>query len=149
MLAGRYNEQIRYQKFLDNISTAIHTQLTMAEFLSRGNFRRSVRKAAGIYQRRMEQLRHWVTEYFPANTRISNPQGGFILWLELPAEIDSFALYHEAKKHRITITPGLLFSAEPQYSHHIRLSCGVVEGEKARRSIQKLAGLIEKIGTSG
>ena len=149
MLAGRYNEQIRYQKFLDNISTAIHTQLTMAEFLAHGNFRRSVRKAAGIYQRRMEQLRHWVTEYFPAHTRISNPEGGFILWLELPERIDSFALYHEAKKHRITITPGLLFSAEPQYKHHIRLSCGVVEGEKARRSIQKLAGLINKLGGSG
>ncbi|MDH5182735.1 MAG: PLP-dependent aminotransferase family protein [Gammaproteobacteria bacterium] len=145
MLAGRYSEQIRYQKFLDNISTAIHTQLAMAELLAKGSFRRSVRNAAHIYQHRMEQLRHWIREYFPANTRMSNPEGGFILWLELPKEVDSFALYHQAKNQRITITPGLLFSAQAQYTHHIRLSCGVVEGEKARRSIQKLATLINKM----
>lgn len=145
MLAGRYSEQVRYQKFLDNISTAIHTQLAMAEFLAKGNFRRSVRNAARIYQRRMEQLRFWIREYFPENTRISKPEGGFILWLELPEEVDSFALYHAAKEQKITITPGLLFSAQPQYNHHIRLSCGVVEGEKAKRSIQKLGKMITEM----
>lgn len=143
MLTGRYNKQIRYQKFLDNISTAIHTQLAMAELLAKGSFRRSVRNAARIYQRRMEQMRHWVREYFPVGTRISNPQGGFILWLELPKEVDSFALYHLARDKKISITPGHLFSAQPQYTHHIRLSCGVVEGDMAKRSIQKLAKIIE------
>ena len=147
MLAGRYSEQIRYQKFLDNISTAIHTQLAMTEFLAKGNFRRSVRNASRIYQRRMERLRYWITEYFPEETRITNPQGGFILWLELPKDVDSLALYQEARNQKITITPGLLFSPQPQYDHHIRLSCGVVEGERARRSIQKLGKLIQEMSS--
>lgn len=145
MLAGRYTEQIKYKKFLDNISTAIHPQLAMSEFLNRGSFQRSVRKAAKIYQRRMEQLRYWVSEFFPAGTRISNPQGGFLLWVELPKQVDGFELYQAAMNHRIAITPGMLFTAQAQYKHHIRLSCGAVEGEQASQSIRKLGELAREM----
>lgn len=141
MLPGRYAEQITYQKFLDNISTAIHPQLAMSEFLGKGSFRRCVRQAARIYQRRMEQLRFWVSEYFPAGTRLSSPEGGFVLWMELPEAINSFELYASALERRIAITPGVLFTAQDQYRHHIRLSCGAVEGEQARRSIKLLGEL--------
>ena len=56
ILAGQYQEQIIYQKFLDNISTTIYPQLTLAEFLSKGGYRRSIRHSARIYRQRMEQL---------------------------------------------------------------------------------------------
>lgn len=141
MLAGQYTEQIKYKKFLDNISTAIHPQLAMTEFLARGSFQRNVRKAALIYQRRMEQLRYWISEAFPEGTRISNPEGGFLLWVELPKTIDGFELYNAAMQKRIAITPGILFTAQTQYKHHIRLSCGAVEGEEARQSIRQLGTL--------
>ena len=143
MLPGRFREPIVYQKFLDNISTAIHPQLAMSEFLARGSFQRCTRQAARTYKHRMEQLRHWISEFFPKQTRVSNPEGGFILWLELPKQVDALVLYQEALTRRIAITPGILFSAQGQYKHHIRLSCGVVEGEKARRSIKLLGEMIK------
>jgi len=144
MVSDRYSKAIKYQKFLDNISTAIHPQLAMAEFLAKGGFRRCTRKAAQIYHHRMEQFRAWVSEYFPAGTRLSNPQGGFILWLVLPNQVDAFALYHEAMQKKIAITPGCLFSAQEQFTHHIRISCGVVEGDQARRSLRNLAELVKR-----
>ncbi len=115
ILAGRYQEQIKYQKFLDNISTAIHPQLTLAEFLSKGGYRRCVRHSARIYRQRMEQLRRWVSDIFPQGTRITNPKGGFLLWVELPKTCDSMELYRQAMDKKIAITPGMLFSAQGQY----------------------------------
>lgn len=142
ILAGRYQEQVTYQKFLDNICTATHPQLTLAEFLAKDGYRRCVRHAARTYRQRMDQFRHWLTDAFPRGTRISNPQGGFLLWVELPKSVDCLTLYRKALEKKIAITPGVLFSAQGQYKHHIRLSCGAVEGEQAQKSIVTLAKLM-------
>ncbi len=142
ILAGRYQEQVRYQKFLDNICTATHPQLTLAEFLAKDGYRRAIRHAARVYRQRKDQFRHWIAETFPGGTRISNPQGGFLLWVELPESIDCLDLYRKALEKKIAITPGVLFSAQGQYQHHIRLSCGSVDTEQAKRSIGLLARLM-------
>ena len=142
IIAGRYQEQVAYQKFLDNICTATHPQLTLAEFLAKDGYRRCIRHCARVYRQRMEQLRHWITDAFPPGTRISNPQGSFLLWVELPKTVDCLDLYRKAMEKKIAITPGVLFSAQGQYQHHIRLSCGAVEGEQARKSISTLAKLM-------
>lgn len=142
IIAGRYLEKVIYQKFLDNIGTAIHPQLTMAEFLSKGSYRRHVRLATRTYRQRMEQLRRAITEYFPTGTRISNPKGGFLLWVELPKKHNCLEIYRNAMEKKIAITPGILFSAQNRFQHHIRLSCSAVEGSQARISIRKLAKLL-------
>ena len=142
ILAARFQEQVAYQKFLDNICTATHPQLALAELLAKDGYRRCVRHGARVYRQRMEQFRHWIADAFPPGTRISNPQGGFLLWVELPKTVDCLDLYRKAMEKKIAITPGVLFSAQDQYRHHIRLSCGAVEGEQARRSISMLAKLM-------
>ncbi len=141
MLPGRWREAVRYRKFLANISTAVHPQLALAELMARGSLARNHRRVTPVYQQRMAQLRDWVGRYFPAGTRATNPEGGFLLWLELPRGIDSLELYRRAMQAGIAITPGVLFSARGQYDHHVRLSCGVVEGEPARQAIQRLGAL--------
>ena len=142
MLAGKYQDKVKYQKFLDNICTSIHPQLTLAEFLSKGGYRRCVRHSAHIYRQRMDQLRHWVSESFPKGTRITNPQGGFLLWVELPIKYSALTLYKKAMEKKIAITPGILFSAQGQYKNHIRLSCGAIDGEKMYATIKILAKLL-------
>jgi len=141
ILPGRFIEQVRYKKFLDNISTSVHPQMALAEFLERGLYRKNTRQAARIYHYRMEQLKYWVSEYFPEGTRMTQPKGGFLTWLELPKNINALTLHHKAIEKRIAITPGILFSAQGQYQHHIRLSCGAVEGEQARESLKILGAL--------
>ncbi len=141
ILPGRYAKKISYQKFLDNISTNVHSQLAVAEFIKRGQYRKAVRRSTRIYQHRMEKMQYWIKEYFPEGTMMSYPKGGFITWLELPKSVNAFALYRKALEKRISITPGLLFSAQKQYHHHIRLSCGSVEGERARLSLKTIGQL--------
>jgi len=142
ILAGQYQEQTIYQKFLDNISTSIYPQLALAEFLAKGGYRRCVRHSARIYRQRMDQLRRWVSEAFPKGTRITNPSGGFLLWVELPKNQDALVLYRKAMDKKIAITPGILFSAQGQYKNHIRLSCGSTDGEEAQKAIKVLSKLL-------
>jgi DNA-binding transcriptional MocR family regulator len=133
---------MEYHKFLANISTATLPQLALAEFLARGSYSRSLQNSITIYRQRMDRLRFWINEYFPGDIRMSQPKGGFVLWLELPKHVDCVALYRKAMEKRIAISPGVLFCARGQYRHHIRLSCGAVEGETMRKAIKTLGSLI-------
>ena len=50
-------------------------------------------------------------QYFPKDTKVSRPHGGFVLWVELNKKINAFKLRTEAMKHHISIVPGKIFSA--------------------------------------
>lgn len=143
-IPGQHLKKMVYLKFLDNISTAIHPQLVMDEFLGKGSFQRHIKKVVKIYRARMQQLRTWVEEFFPRGTRMTNPQGGFLLWVELPEKYSAIRLYQIAMKNKIAIVPGILFSTQEQFKHHLRLSCGALEGEQARLSIQALGQLMQQ-----
>ena len=141
LFTNKYREQIEYHKFLSNISTATLPQLALAEFLSRGSYSRTVQQCSRIYRQRMDQMRQWISDYFPPGTRMSNPKGGFVLWVELPSHCDCVDLYQQAMDKRIAISPGILFGARGQYRHHIRMSCGAVEGEVMHNAIKTIGQL--------
>jgi DNA-binding transcriptional MocR family regulator len=142
LFSQKFRDAIEYHKFLGNISTATLPQWAIAEFLSRGGYSRTVRHCAHVYRQRMEQLRFYINEYFPEGIRISNPQGGFVTWVELPGEVDCVDLYRKAMNKGIAVSPGILFGARAQYRQHIRLSCGAVEGDLMRKAVKTLGMLI-------
>ena len=65
-----------------------------------------------------------VSLHFPKGTRVTRPEGGYFLWLELPAAIDALQLHRLALAQNISIAPGHLFSADRRFSHCIRINCG-------------------------
>jgi DNA-binding transcriptional MocR family regulator len=63
-----------------------------------------------------------ITDYFPDDTRVSQPQGGFVLWIELNKNIDTFRVHQEAIKQHVSIAPGHIFSLQPKYKNCMRIS---------------------------
>ena len=120
--AGRYQEQIERGKMLANVATASPTQLAIAEFLANGGYEHQLRSIRRIYARQSAQMADAIGNAFPAGTRVSRPQGGFVLWVEMPARVDSLILYKQAKDHGITIAPGPIFSVDGKYRNCIRLN---------------------------
>lgn len=146
LFSQKFRAAIEYHKFLQNISTATLPQLAIAEFLSRGGYSRTIQHCAHIYRQRMELLRHWINQYFPSGVRLSNPQGGFVLWVELPQHVDCVDFYRRAMDKRIAVSPGILFGARAQYRHHVRLSCGAVDSDTMHRGLKILGTLLAHYG---
>jgi len=86
-----------------------------------------------------------ISEYFPEGTKVTHPQGGFILWLELDKRIDTHELYQEAIKHRISIAPGTMFSMQDRYNHCMRLSYGMVWSSRLEECLKKLGGFVKEM----
>jgi DNA-binding transcriptional MocR family regulator len=122
VVPGKFHEKIERLKAVSNIATATLPQLAVAEFLANGGYDHYLRKIRSIYNRQTSLMAHAIGEYFPKGTVISNPSGGFVLWVELPEKVDSIRLYELALKAGITIAPGLIFSASRKYRNFIRLN---------------------------
>jgi len=65
-----------------------------------------------------------ITNYFPEDTKIITPQGGFMMWVELNERIDTTKLYYQAMQQKISIAPGRMFTLQAQYKNCMRLSYG-------------------------
>ena len=142
VLPGRYRKEILTHKLLLNISTSVLPQLTLSTYLEEGGYDHHLRRLRRSLGERMELLRRMVGECFPPETRLSNPSGGLVLWVEFWKGFDSFRLYGEALREGISIGPGGIFSQSGQYKHCIRLNCTGIREEHLEQ-LQLLARLIE------
>ena len=72
---------------------------------------------------------------------VTAPRGGFVLWVQLPANVDSLDLFKRALPAGITLAPGYLFSATAKYCNYIRLNAAHMDfaAERALRQLGKLA----------
>ncbi|QNN58813.1 PLP-dependent aminotransferase family protein [Diaphorobacter ruginosibacter] len=121
-LTGRYRDQVEKLKFLNTLTTPSIPQLAIAEYLERDGFDHQLRRLRKTYGQNARLMRHAVSRFFPEGTRVSSPEGGYVLWVELPGKIDGMQLYQQALEHGITVGPGYMFSVSNSYPNFIRLN---------------------------
>ena len=136
-------------KFMSNTGLPGIVQYALVDILSSGKYDRHLRGLRAKLGKSTHEMITAIERYFPPNTRITQPKGGFILWAELPPEVikhkDTFDLALIALEKKIAITPGKLFSANQKYTHCLRLSSGGVwtaEKEKALKRVGELIKLL-------
>jgi DNA-binding transcriptional MocR family regulator len=118
IVPGKYLRRVRQLKAFINIATASPTQLAIAEFLINGGYDHHLRSLRRVYSRQVAKTRDAVGRYFPPGTRVTRPEGGFILWVEMPKEVDALRLYEEAMKENIGIAPGTLFTTGDRFRNN-------------------------------
>jgi len=137
---GRYAEKVQRLKALFNIATASPTQLAIAEFLTSGGYDRHLRAMRRTYAAQLAEVRAAIARWFPRGTRLTRPEGGFVLWVELPAEVDAFALYEQALRKGIAVAPGPLFTTGDRFRSCIRVSAAFWS-ERIREGIRAAGGI--------
>jgi DNA-binding transcriptional MocR family regulator len=144
-IPGKFLDQVKQMKRMHNISSPTLTQAAIAHFLKIGRYEyhlKNLRRALHTQSLRYVQA---IIEYFPGDTKISRPHGGFVLWLELNKKINSFRLRNEAMKHNISVVPGRIFSATCNYSNFIRISFGKPWNDDVDYGLLMLGRLIKKM----
>ncbi|HEY8940317.1 MAG TPA: GntR family transcriptional regulator MpaR [Cellvibrio sp.] len=122
--AGRYAEQIHRLKLMTTISPSIPAQAALADYLQQGGYDRHLRKLRETLEHQQQLMLNAIAKYFPKNTRVSRPNGGYFLWVELPEQVDSLQLFSMALAQGISIAPGPIFSATRRFRNCIRLNYG-------------------------
>jgi DNA-binding transcriptional MocR family regulator len=142
---GIFLDKIKMLKLYHIVSSSTLEQETVARFLGNGRYEHHLRKLRNTLQTNSLQYSRAICEYFPAGTKITRPQGGFLLWVELNNRITTYNLHKEAMKHGISIGPGRMFTLQDQYHHCMRLSYGLLWNSKIDEALKTLGNLVSKM----
>lgn len=144
LLAGKYQAKAKRLKRALSCSSSLLNQWTLSEFMASGQYERNLRMLRSVLKRNKQRAIALITSDFPFGTRVSDPQGGGVLWVELPKNNDGTALFHRALEQNISITPGALFSPSSKFNHCIRLSYGVDWSERIESAIRLLGAMVNE-----
>lgn len=118
---GRWHERILHLKLVTQLASSRYLQQGVADFIAEGHYASHLKRQK--YQLRLQRdqlllaLRQW-----PGEHRVSTPEGGLAVWLELEPTVDTLTLYPQALQQGVVMTPGPLFSASGRYANCLRLS---------------------------
>jgi DNA-binding transcriptional MocR family regulator len=141
LAAGRFGDIVRRLKFSSSVSESMLLSETIGLFLESGGYEHHLRTLRRLYYGQVSAVRGLIERHFPAGTRATQPDGGFLLWIELPRSVDSLALFHAALAEKIVIIPGVLYSGGARYRHCFRLSCCQDLDERFVQAIERLGQL--------
>lgn len=141
--AGRYKNTVIQLKRMHNISTNTLAQVSIAHFLQNGRYELHLRRLRKDLHTQCLRYLQAITEFFPEDIRITQPQGGFVLWIEMKSG-DGYKLHKRALKSQIGIAPGQIFSAQGQFQNYFRLSYGLPWSDKIERGLRTLGELMSK-----
>lgn len=122
--AGRYTQRVQRLKLSSTLSASSPAQGAIAEYLEQGGYDRHLRRLRETLQAQQDLMANAIAREFPAGTRVTRPQGGFFLWLEMPAAVDALALHRQALARGISVAPGPIFSASGRFGNALRLNYG-------------------------
>ncbi len=144
VVADNYLRELKDLKLISSSSTPTLTQMTMADFLSDGRYDRHLTRLRRACREQLHASRRAVLAHFPTGTRISEPAGGYVLWIQLPRGMDANQLYRDAIAENISITPGALFSSTGKFRNFLRLCAGQPFNQHIATGIQRLGELARK-----
>ncbi|MGB0521934.1 MAG: PLP-dependent aminotransferase family protein [Flammeovirgaceae bacterium] len=144
LIPGKHYEKVN--KSLNHQTVSSLGQEVIAHFLEHSRYElhmRSLRKALHTQCLKYLQVIH---DYFPDYVKVSQPRGGFVLWLELVDGVDTFEIFKRAIQEYISIAPGQLFSRQANYSHFLRISFGMPFTKKVEQALKRLGTIVHEVG---
>ena len=144
LMPGNFQDATYRLKRSHSASSSLILQQTLTEWLQTGEHDTHVHHLRKALHCQMERMSGLIAEHFPAETLISCPKGGSVLWLKLPDHIDSVTLFHRALAEGIGIAPGAIFSPGPKFKNYIRLSFGAAWTSELEQAVARLGVLIDR-----
>lgn len=118
---ARWHDQIVQLKLVTQLASSQFLQHGLADFIANGSFFGHIRRQRLL----LRAQRDWLLARLAAAAvahRVSVPQGGLCVWIELDAEFNVLELYAGALQRGVHLTPGPLFSTSGRYHNYLRLS---------------------------
>ena len=139
--AGRWKPTVSRLKRVHGVPTNKVLEEALADLLTQSGFEAQMRKLSAHNKTRVAQARALIGSTFPKGTRVSAPQGGYTLWVELPGPMNALTLFKQCKAEGIVFGPGALFSASDRFDHCMRLSFAGPWTDRERKALARIGEL--------
>lgn len=141
----KWGKKIASLKYTSSLGTSQLPQIVIAELLSNGGYEAHLRRLRRELSIQIKLLRQAILDFFPCGTHVSIPEGGYVLWIELPkGYMSTRKLFVEAREQGIGIAPGYIFAVDDKYDNCFRLNAGFGWNEDVKNAINVLAKIVLK-----
>ncbi|EGJ3155050.1 PLP-dependent aminotransferase family protein [Salmonella enterica subsp. enterica serovar Newport] len=138
--SNNYMRKIMSLKYTSSMGSPVLSQATIGELLRNGGYDAHLRKLRHELARQIRSIRQIVLRKFPEGTRVSEPEGGYVIWVEMPEKsLNVRSLFIKARHAGIGIAPGHIFTTDARYDHCFRLNAGFGCNEDVEQAIEQLA----------
>jgi DNA-binding transcriptional MocR family regulator len=142
--AGRWTQQVALLKMVSSGATSQFFQAVLADYLTGSAYEVQVRKMRRALAQRIARMSDAVAASFPQQCQIAEPQGGFVLWVQMPQQVDALALHAQAVEQGVAFMPGPLFSASGKFGNYLRLNCCNAWAPEIEAAVAKLGALVHR-----
>jgi DNA-binding transcriptional MocR family regulator len=142
LIGGRWKARIAMLKFAQSRPNEPLAQMAVAEFMGSRAYDRHLSRLRRYLKAQRDQTAETIAAHFPAGTRLSVPQGGLLLWVEMPGGRSGLDVFETALRQGIRVAPGSMFSNGTRYDHFLRISCGQRTTPDVTMALQTLARIV-------
>ena len=136
-------EQIYVCKQALDLCPPIFDQYMAAEFMSSGALDANLEKSVRLYRSKRDLMLSLLEKYMPAGVSWTHPEGGLFLFLTLPEEIDTVALYDRALAAGVAYVAGSFFYRDGSHRNTMRLNFSFLDASRMEEGIKILANVIK------
>jgi DNA-binding transcriptional MocR family regulator len=140
---GRWHARIKMLKFAQSRPNDALSQLCVSEFMASSAYDRHIVRLRRLMRERRERTAEAIAAHFPEGMRLSVPQGGMLLWLQMPPLRSPRAVFDTALSEGIRVAPGWIFSNSNRYDNYLRVNCGIRFSAEVDDAIKRLAAIVE------
>ena len=123
-LPGIDSDSFALLKCQQDMHSATLCEVAFRNYLERNELDHHLEFLRAFNRKRRELGIRVIHESFPASTRIWEPAGGFMLWVEIPPGIDIERVYQQAMEMKVAFCRGaVFFTSENEHVGAMRLNC--------------------------
>ena len=128
-------------------STSTLGQRLVVEFHRRGGVDLHLAALRALYRERQERAQAALTREFAAaaEVRWTNPEGGFYLWLRLPAAVSARRLLDAALAEGVAFVPGDAFTIAGDFTSALRFSYSWPTGDRIDEGVRRLRRAYDRV----
>lgn len=142
--AGRFAKDIARRKIESSLATSLPVQLGIGEMLRHGGYEPHLARLRAFLSSQQALALESIHRHFPTGYRVAPPAGGYFLWIECGAAVDSLEVHRLALESGITIAPGPMFSARRQFRNFMRVNYGHPWNPQIEHGFKRLGQLLRR-----
>ena len=119
-----------------------YSQMTVSTYLATSDWMAQIKVYRELYRERRDAMIESLGALLPQATW-THPDGGFYVWVTLPAGVNAKAMLPRAVTERVAYVPGTAFFADGTGQRNVRLSYCYPEPDRIREGVRRFAGVVQ------
>lgn len=118
-------------------------QYAIADFIVSGAYSGHLKRTRQKLNQRKMSYQSYLSQHLPAGSRITQPDGGLVLWIQVPG-LDARALGNAAEQVALDIRIGPWFTESERYHDCVRINIGFDLDESVEIALRQLLNMIQE-----